>query len=219
MGIKKKTNAVTVIMYLSELASLGLFFFLFKEHMLVKWIYVFLAALLVSPIISRFYCGWICPIHTLMKVEDFIYEKLHVKKLPTPKFMTNKFFRFLFLFLFIGTFIVTKMLKIKVDVLLYAIGIALIVNLIFDGEFWHRYLCPYGSLLSLFSKKPALKLKIDESKCIGCGMCQRVCPTNTIVTLDNKKRRIESVECLTCFECQRVCPVEAIKYGSKEIKS
>lgn len=211
--MKKKTTAVTVLMYVSEIVFLALFFFLLKEHMLIKWIYVFIVGLLISPFFSRFYCGWICPINTLFKPVNFIYSKLGIKKFKTPKFMNNNVFRIIFLISFISLFIATRVLKIKLNILLYVIGIASIVNLFFEEEFWHKHICPYGSLLSIFSTKPIVgKIEIDKNKCIGCGLCQKVCPNDTITITDNNKRKIEIKECLTCFECQRVCPVSAIKY-------
>ncbi len=210
--MKKNKSLVSWLMYISEILSLILFFYLFKEHILIKWIYVFLVGLLISTVFSRFYCGWICPINTLFKPVNFIYKKLGIKKFKTPKFMQNNVVRFVLLISFITLFIVTKMLKMKINILLYVIAIASIVNLFFDEEFWHKYLCPYGSLLSIFSRKAPLKLIIDEEKCISCSMCQKVCPNHTIVTLPNNKRRIEMKECLMCFECQRVCPKQIIKY-------
>ncbi len=210
--MKKRRSITTYFMYASEIAFLALFFYLFKDHILIKWIFIFAAGLVASLFFSRFYCGWVCPIGTTFKIVNFVYKILGIKKLRSPKWIQNNVVRFTFLVLFIGVFVWTKMMKIKLDVILYAIGIANLVNLFFDEELWHKYMCPYGALLSIFSRKPALKIQIDKSKCVGCGLCQQVCPNNTIVTKENKKREIVVPECLTCFECVRVCPTKAIKY-------
>ncbi|MBE3130429.1 MAG: 4Fe-4S binding protein, partial [Acidobacteria bacterium] len=44
-------------------------------------------------------------------------------------------------------------------------------------RFWCRYLCPTGALLGLLSRWNLFKLKIDEEKCIKCGLCTQHCET------------------------------------------
>ncbi|APT75626.1 4Fe-4S ferredoxin [Marinitoga sp. 1137] len=212
--MKKKLSLTIILMYISQIAFFILFFMLLKNHKLVKWMFVFVAGLLISPFFGRFYCGWVCPINTVFKPIDFIFKKLKIKRFKAPAFLKSKIIRYFMLALFIGAFAVTKMLKIKVNILLYIIGTATLITLFFEEELWHKHLCPYGTMLSFLSQKSFTKLKIDEEKCIGCGLCQQVCPTNTIITLDSKKRKIEARECLMCFQCQSVCPVNAISLKS-----
>lgn len=208
--MKKKITAKIIFMYLSEILFFILFFILLKNHMLIKWMFIFISGLLLSPFIGRFYCGWVCPINTIFKPINFIYKKMGIKRFKTPKFLESNIIRYILLFAFIALFITTKILKIKLNILLYVIGIATLITLFFEEAFWHKKLCPYGTLLNIGERISPVKLKIDENKCIGCGLCQNVCPNNAIITLDNKKRKIVNKECLMCFECQRVCPVNAI---------
>ena len=51
---------------------------------------------------------------------------------------------------------------------------------------------------------------IDQEKCLGCGACAEVCPTECIVEKDGKYV-INADECLDCGACAGVCPVEAPK--------
>jgi len=213
--MKKKVDLKMIFIYLTEILFFILFFLLLKNQILMKWIFVFIAGFLLSPIIGRFYCGWICPINTIFKLINFIYKKLGIKRFKTPKFLSSEIVRYILLFAFIALFVITKLFRVKLNVLLYVIGIATLITLFFNEEFWHKKLCPYGTLLNFGGRLSLLKLKIDENKCIGCGLCQNVCPTNTIITLDNNKRKIISKECLLCFKCQNVCPVEAISLKNK----
>ncbi|NDV47335.1 ferredoxin [Paludibacter sp. 221] len=47
--------------------------------------------------------------------------------------------------------------------------------------------------------------------CTSCGLCARVCPTNTI-SLVNKKP-VWNNTCVQCTACIHRCPVRAIEYG------
>lgn len=55
--------------------------------------------------------------------------------------------------------------------------------------------------------------------CIGCGVCQKVCPANAIKLSkqDNKVvfYNIDLNKCIFCGQCQYHCPVKAIKLTGK----
>lgn len=47
--------------------------------------------------------------------------------------------------------------------------------------------------------------------CIGCGLCERVCPSGTVVLKDG--RPVWGGGCVQCTACIHRCPVRAIEYG------
>lgn len=58
-------------------------------------------------------------------------------------------------------------------------------------------------------------LKIDESKCSGCGLCRKVCEMG-LPEMVGKKAKNVSKECMRCPVCMEACPKGAIKLLKKE---
>ncbi|WP_442872432.1 4Fe-4S binding protein [Coprococcus sp. TM115-141] len=54
-----------------------------------------------------------------------------------------------------------------------------------------------------------LLVHCDESKCVHCGKCLRVCPMNVEVNKESRKRK-RGTECILCYECTKVCPTKAL---------
>lgn len=52
---------------------------------------------------------------------------------------------------------------------------------------------------------------VDEEKCIGCGTCESVCPTEpNVFRVDEKSIVIHPEACTECGDCVESCPEEAI---------
>lgn len=63
-----------------------------------------------------------------------------------------------------------------------------------------------GLLLEkLLAQRPALK----KGQCVGCGVCQGICPVRAI-SMVNKRPQIDRKKCIRCFCCQEFCPHSAM---------
>ena len=54
-----------------------------------------------------------------------------------------------------------------------------------------------------------LRVHCDESKCVQCGKCLKVCPMNVEVNKESRKRK-NATECILCYACTKVCPKKAL---------
>jgi NAD-dependent dihydropyrimidine dehydrogenase PreA subunit len=57
-------------------------------------------------------------------------------------------------------------------------------------------------------------LKVNISKCIGCGMCVIVCPHQVFIMEAKQTKIIDFNACMECGACAQNCPVEAITVKS-----
>ena len=55
-------------------------------------------------------------------------------------------------------------------------------------------------------------------RCVSCGLCARVCPTNIIEIGEDRRPHWDEHGCVQCLACIHRCPVRAIEYGTISIK-
>ncbi len=207
MGKQKRTYAYYRL--ITEIPALLAVIILTSQQKLQMWLGVFLLGVIISLRFGRFFCGWICPMNTLFRPIDWIYRKLHIRRLKTPAFLSKTWVRYAFLALFVIAMVSMRIFQIKINVLLYVIILSVIVTLFFEESFWHRHVCPFGTILSISSRSAKTVVDIDKEGCISCGICQKECPSDAIITAEDGKREIIHHECLMCYECIECCPKDA----------
>lgn len=64
-------------------------------------------------------------------------------------------------------------------------------------------------------KHVTLKAVVDQNLCIGCKVCEKVCPVYAISVTDRKAHSDET-KCMACANCADRCPRYAIKMVERE---
>lgn len=193
-----------------QIAFLALFIILIFKGKVQLWMGLFLLGIAASLILGRIFCGWICPINTVIHTVTWIKKKLHIKTLRIPHFLIKPMVRFVALGLFITAFIFIMVSGNKLPVLPVLFALGILATLFFPEELWHRYLCPFGKILSYTAANTRHTMMINPDKCNSCGVCFGVCPAKAV----EKKESYHIIkgDCLVCMECARRCKQNAIMY-------
>jgi polyferredoxin len=184
--------------------------------------------LVISWLLRRSFCSWICPIGTLSEWLWKLGRSTFRRNWALPRWLdiTLRPLKYLLLgfFVFIGAGMSAdaidgfmhspygvvadvKMLDFFRNLSLTSgvVLAVLVVASVFVQNFWCRYLCPYGALTGIAALLSPLGIRRSTVSCIDCGKCTRACPSQLPV---DRLVQIRSAECTACLECVASCPVE-----------
>jgi uncharacterized protein with FMN-binding domain len=246
-GKRKKISALGVTRRLIQLAAFVLFPGLFiTTFSAIKDIYTSIlhgsfdtgilaqqliltaAVLLITAIMGRFFCGFLCSFGAMGDLLWFVGKKL---KLPRPKLSetTDRVLKCLkyVLLLLIAVFVWTlgaitinssfnpwtifgmyATIKGWPGVsYLFSVGSVLLLLIIFGSlfieRFFCRYLCPLGAIFALISRFRLFRIQKPSEHCGSCRACTKRCSMGIPLY---RSDRVNSGECIDCFHCVPVCP-------------
>lgn len=189
---------------------------------------LFIGALLISLLLRKGFCGWICPIGFASNLAERASKKMRILfSLPvwidlpllSLKYLLLGFFGYLILWN-MGLESLTdfhhspynliadaKMLHffLQPSILAGSIMIGIILISFIIRNFWCRYLCPYGALLGVVAFFSPFQIKRAPDTCTDCKKCERVCPSSIHIT---KRKTVRNAECIGCLECVQSCPAQ-----------
>ena len=61
--------------------------------------------------------------------------------------------------------------------------------------------------------------EVIASKCVGCGLCVRVCPSFVLDVSNAKASVVRREWCIDCGHCAAICPMEAIRHEATSFES
>lgn len=79
-----------------------------------------------------------------------------------------------------------------------------------NGRTYCNTICPVGTVLGYLAKLSLGKIKVEDSKCIQCGLCAQNCKAACIKVEKGKPVVIDYTRCVTCGDCETVCNKKAI---------
>jgi len=196
-----------------QLVFLGIFIALMLLGKAQIWMVMIFTSIILAAFFGRFYCGWMCPMNTLMRPTSWLSKKLKLTKKEVPSVLKAKKIKYLAFITFLvglGYTIYTITQGRKFPLPLIIVPIALLVTFFINEKSWHTYFCPWGTLFSFTSRFS--KYNIKSSKCTGCSICAQKCPADAILVDKNKGTVSDPKNCLLCFQCTEKCPTNTLKY-------
>ncbi|MCL2659328.1 MAG: 4Fe-4S binding protein [Acidobacteriaceae bacterium] len=190
--------------------------------------FLFLAFLLMSLLLKKAFCSWLCPIGTFSEFLWRMGRRVFKRTLRLPRWIDVplrglKYLLLGFFIFVIGMMSVESLLDFMrspygmiVDVKMLnffrhmsataAIVVVLLAALsLVIQNVWCRYLCPYGALMGIASLLSPIKIRRDKEACIDCAKCARDCPS--LLPVD-RLTQVRSAECNACMICVASCPAQ-----------
>lgn len=82
---------------------------------------------------------------------------------------------------------------------------------------WSHIAGLFGQRLYFYNKTKNYtdRLKINNEKCIGCGLCEKLCPMKNITLINSIA--VGGNKCTMCYRCISKCPKQAITLLGKTV--
>ena len=151
----------------------------------------FLIPLIFALLFGRVFCAGVCPLGAIQELTGFSPVKL-------PKAVESVMVAVPFIYLAVAVlfaalesqFIICRydpfvgIFRLDAPYTMLVFGALLLLSGIFINRPYCRYLCPYGVLLSIFSRFSRKHLTITPAECTNCRLCENVCPYDAILPSD-----------------------------------
>ena len=161
---------------------------------------------------GRGWCGYACWTAMILDLLPYKQPQSPRKKIGFIRYIVFALSLVLVLLLFHygKTTKHTMFMLFLIGNLVYYVAGILLAVLFKDNRSFCKYICPITVFLKPMSYFSLLRIHCDESKCIQCGKCLKVCPMEVEVNNDSRKRK-NATECILCHKCTKECPVKALK--------
>ncbi len=193
----------------------GFWYYLFLGVFEAATIHYAVAKIFGPLFFGRGWCGYACWTAMVLDLLPYKQPKYQRKK----KLGCFRFATFGLSFIFVSALFLLQIQGLERimfwsfivgNLLYYAVGITL-AFVLKDNRAFCKYICPITVFLKPMSYFSYLRVKVDESKCVKCGKCKRLCPMNVDVTT-NLRSRENGTECILCGKCVEECPKGALRF-------
>jgi polyferredoxin len=200
---------------------------IFLTHLTLQARYILPIAgiLILSLLFGRYFCGWVCPLGSLIELLDFIlkpirrlnpfkkavtgFESILIKTPPSWFLLGGVLITVFFAppviqFLHPNVWII-RIFSLSTLGIWYLAFLALLS--MSSRRFWCTSICPLGALYGLIASASIFRLHIR--KCSACGRCN-ICPMKAALY---QTKTIILHQCILCADFEARCPVDGFEYN------
>ena len=184
----------------------------------------FIAVMLLTIVMGRWFCGWLCAFGAYNDLIYFISRKIFKGKFKINEKVDSilKYVKYVVLIFIIivswtiGSNIlestspwdvfgqITNVSTVFSSLLIGFILLVLItIGAAFIERFFCRYLCPLGAVFAITSRLGITKINKPKADCGKCRACTNNCTMGIKLYEVNK---VKGGECINCLNCTEVCP-------------
>ncbi|MDR2809677.1 MAG: 4Fe-4S binding protein [Tannerellaceae bacterium] len=146
----------------------------------------FILPIFFTLLFGRVFCAGVCPLGALQELANVKNYRLSGALASALGLIPWIYLIFAILFAVTRTsFIICRfdpfigIFRLGGDMGMILFGSLLLIASVFTGRPFCRFLCPYGAILSLFSRVSVWKMRLTPS-CINCELCHNACPVDAI---------------------------------------
>ncbi|TAJ18437.1 MAG: 4Fe-4S binding protein, partial [Planctomycetota bacterium] len=194
---------------------------------------LFVGAILLTLVVGRFFCGWVCHLVAYQDAAAWLLAKFKLRPRPIRSRLLMLVPAYAAIDMFVAPTVARWLADKPAPELAWHLatndlwerfpgpGMAALTLLV-DGAllvWWLgakgfcTYGCPYGAIFGLVDRAAPGRIRVTDA-CEGCGHCTAVCTSNVRVH-EEVARYGEVVDsgCMKCMDCVSACPKDALYFG------
>ncbi|NOX58333.1 MAG: 4Fe-4S binding protein [Planctomycetes bacterium] len=186
-----------------------------------------LIPVLLTVILGRVFCSWICPAYLLLEITGKLRKLLRLAEIEPANVQYSHANKYILL---VVGLLLTACVSVPIFALIYPpavisrlvhawifgtaatamlviLGAIVLFELFVSPRWWCRTMCPGGALYGLLGWARPVRVKLKSDLCTGCMECVPVCEAGI-----NPITESESIECDNCGVCLRHCGDKALVF-------
>ncbi|MCU0305702.1 MAG: tetratricopeptide repeat protein [Thermoanaerobaculales bacterium] len=193
----------------------------------------FVAAIVVTAVVGRFFCGWGCHLVALQDASRWLLRRIGFEPRPLRSRLLGVVPLVAFLYMFVWPAVYriavgeplgplrTAFLTsdfwatfpgVVVAIITFVVcGFAAV--LVLGAKGFCTYGCPYGAAFGAVDRLAPIRIRVTDA-CRGCATCTSVCTSNVRVHEEVRDHRmVVDPGCMKCLDCVAACPSGALYVG------
>ena len=206
-------------------------------HVFVPIMLTSLVFVVVGLVLGRVFCGWICPLGTLIDAMGKVFNPPEERFSLRTHERLRRWKYYILAFVVFGALLSSQWVYLLDPLVVLFRGAATGIFPLFGGDFheivflplgllvaillltaitrrfYCRYLCPLGALYGLLARLPLLRRRVK-----GCDACAKVGVRKQCISgcrmgaVPPNPHRTLNHECIRCFSGRSFCHTEAIRF-------